>query len=70
MEKSVTAFFSYLVVVGVASWRTICPGAVRMFDPVGTEEKHGFDAATSEAFDTFQSCRRRLKTDPVSTPEF
>jgi len=28
---------------------------VRMFDPVGTEEKHGFDTATSEAFDTFQS---------------
>ena len=27
----------------VASWRTICPGEVRMFDPVGTEEKHGFD---------------------------
>jgi len=25
-----------------------------MFDPVGTEEKHGFDTATSEAFDTFQ----------------
>lgn len=29
----------------VASWRTICPGEVRMFDPVGTEEKHGFDTA-------------------------
>ena len=26
-----------------------------MFDPVGTEEKHGFAAATSDAFDTFQS---------------
>jgi hypothetical protein len=39
----------------VASWRTICPGEVRMFDPVGTEEKHGFDAATSDAFDLFQS---------------
>jgi hypothetical protein len=26
-----------------------------MFDPVGTEEKHGFAAATSEAFDMFQS---------------
>ena len=39
----------------VASWRTICPGEVRMFDPVGTEEKHGFAAATSDAFDTFQS---------------
>jgi hypothetical protein len=39
----------------VASWRTICPGEVRMFDRVGTEEKHGFDAATSKAFDTFHS---------------
>jgi hypothetical protein len=39
----------------VASWRTICPGEVRMFDPVGTEEKHGFEAATSDAFDMFQS---------------
>lgn len=39
----------------VASWRTICPGEVRMFDPVGTEEKRGFETATSRAFDTFQS---------------
>lgn len=39
----------------LASWRTICPGEVRMFDPVGTEEKHGFAAATSDAFDMFQS---------------
>ncbi|MDT5050229.1 MAG: hypothetical protein QOG75_6133 [Mycobacterium sp.] len=39
----------------VASWRTICPGDVRMFEPVGTEEKHGFEAATSDAFDMFQS---------------
>ena len=39
----------------VASWRTIAPAGVRMFDPVGTEEKHGFDAATSDAFDMFQS---------------
>jgi hypothetical protein len=39
----------------VASWRTICPGEVRMLDPVGTEEKHGFAAATSDAFDMFQS---------------
>ena len=70
MEKSVTAFFSYLVVVGVASWRTICPGAVRMFDPVGTEEKHGFDAATSEAFDTFQSILKiRMLTVQVNGNE-
>jgi hypothetical protein len=25
-----------------------------MFDRVGTKEKHGFDHATSEAFDMFQ----------------
>ncbi|MGB6511465.1 MAG: hypothetical protein WBF57_00500 [Mycobacterium sp.] len=39
----------------VASWRTICTGDVRIFDPVGTQEKHGFEAATSDAFDMFQS---------------
>jgi hypothetical protein len=38
----------------VASWRTIVPGEVRMFDPVGTEEKTGFDTATTHAFDLFQ----------------
>jgi hypothetical protein len=37
------------------SWRTIAPGRVRMFDPVGTEEKLGFDTATADAFDMFQS---------------
>jgi hypothetical protein len=39
----------------IASWRTIAPAEVRMFDPVGTEEKLGFDAATGDAFDVFQS---------------
>jgi hypothetical protein len=39
----------------IASWRTIAPAEVRMFDPVGTEEKVGFDAATGDAFDMFQS---------------
>ena len=39
----------------IASWRTIAPAEVRMFDPVGTEEKHGFDTATGDAFDMFQS---------------
>jgi hypothetical protein len=39
----------------IASWRTIVPAQVRMFDPVGTEEKLGFDAATGDAFDMFQS---------------
>ena len=39
----------------IASWRTIAPAEVRMFDPVGTEEKLGFDTATGDAFDMFQS---------------
>src|SRR3979490_2224263 len=39
----------------IASWRTIAPAGVRMFDPVGTEEKQGFDTATGDAFDMFQS---------------
>jgi len=39
----------------IASWRTIVPAEVRMFDPVGTEEKLGFDAATGDAYDMFQS---------------
>ena len=39
----------------IASWRTIAQGDVTMFDPVGTKEKHGFDHATSEAYDMFQS---------------
>lgn len=40
----------------VASWRTIATGNVRMFDPVGTKEKHGFEHATSEAYDMFRPC--------------
>jgi hypothetical protein len=39
----------------ITSWRTIAPSGVRMFDPVGAEEKLGFDAATGDAFDTLQS---------------
>ena len=39
----------------IASWRTIAPAEVRMFDPVGTEEKRGFDTATGDAFDMFRS---------------
>ena len=39
----------------IASWRTIAQAGVRMFDPVGTEEKRGFDAATAEPYDMFQS---------------
>ena len=39
----------------IASWRTIVPAGVRMYDPVGTEEKLGFDAATGDAYDMFQT---------------
>lgn len=42
----------------VASWRTIAPAGVRMFDPVGTVEKTGFDTATTHAWDMFQSMLR------------
>ncbi len=40
----------------VASWRTIATGALFMNDPVGTELKHGPDAADymGHAFDLFQ----------------
>ncbi len=39
----------------VDSWRSIALGNVRMFDPVGTKEKHGFETATSHAYDTFRT---------------
>jgi hypothetical protein len=39
----------------VASWRSVCPGEVRRLHVASAKEKHGFDAATSEAFDMFQS---------------
>jgi hypothetical protein len=42
----------------IESWRTIAQGNVTMFDPVGTKEKRGFDHATGEAFDMFQSINK------------
>ena len=42
----------------IASWRTIATAAVTMLDPVGTKEKHGFDHATSEAWDMFQAINK------------
>jgi hypothetical protein len=38
----------------LTSWRTIMKGSVRLFDPVGTKEKLGFDACFAETFDMFQ----------------
>ncbi|MGW5918808.1 hypothetical protein ACWFPY_07425 [Nocardia fluminea] len=37
-------------------WRTIVPAGVRTFDPVGTEEKAGFDAATVHAWAGARAC--------------
>ena len=42
----------------VDSWRTIIPAGVRLFDPVGTEEKTGFAAATTDGWDLFQHLLR------------
>ena len=40
----------------IASWKNIVGTEdVLMFDPVGTEEKRGFDHFTSHAWDLFQS---------------
>ncbi len=40
----------------INSWRTIVKtDVVLMFDPVGTEEKRGFDHFTNYAYDLFQS---------------
>jgi hypothetical protein len=39
----------------LAAFRSIAPAEVRMFDPVGTEEKVGFDTAFTENWGRFQS---------------
>lgn len=39
----------------LAAWRSMAPAAVRLFDPVGTEEKTGFNTAFTENWDRFQS---------------
>ncbi|MGH3560534.1 MAG: hypothetical protein ACRDTN_01675 [Mycobacterium sp.] len=42
-----------------------------MFDPVATKEKHGFDTATSDAFDTLQSVLKiKMLTVQVNGNEF
>ena len=38
----------------VANWKKVAPGDFRMFDPVGTPEKVGFEECASEAWDLFQ----------------
>ncbi|WP_280422377.1 hypothetical protein [Nocardia carnea] len=39
----------------VDSRRTIIPAGVRLFDPVGTEEKTVFAAATTDGWNLFQN---------------
>ena len=39
----------------LASFRSIAPAGVRLFDPVGTEEKTGFEAAFTENWNRFQA---------------
>lgn len=39
----------------LGSFKSIAPAAVRLFDPVGTEEKTGFEVAFTENWDRFQS---------------
>jgi hypothetical protein len=38
----------------VRNWRSLAPGEFRMFDPVGTPEKRGFEQCAANAFDLFQ----------------
>jgi hypothetical protein len=38
----------------LANWRNVAPGDFRMFDPVGTPEKRGFEECASKPFDLFQ----------------
>ncbi len=38
----------------LSNWRSVAPGDFRMFDPVGTPEKCGFEECASKPFDLFQ----------------
>ena len=38
----------------LANWRNVAPGDFRMFDPVGTPEKRGFEECASKPCDLFQ----------------
>ena len=38
----------------VANWQTVLRGDIRMLDPVGTPEKHGFKECCLDAYDMFQ----------------
>lgn len=52
------------------SWRSLAPAGVRLFDPVGTEEKTGFDTAFTENWSRFQSILKlRVLTVQVNGDE-
>ena len=36
------------------NWKKAAPGDIKMWDPVGTPPKHGFDHALRDSFDLFQ----------------
>lgn len=38
-----------------ANWRAVAPGDFRMFDPVGTPEKRGFETCALASWDLFQA---------------
>ncbi len=38
----------------IDNWRAVAPGDFRMFDPVGTPEKRGFESCCVDSFDLFQ----------------
>ena len=48
----------------LASWRSILPADVKLYDPVGTKVKTGFNAPTSDAWDLFHDLLK-LKIDLV-----
>ncbi|MET0897855.1 MAG: hypothetical protein ABWY45_08095 [Mycobacterium sp.] len=54
----------------LASFRSIASAGVTLFDPVGTEEKTGFDTAFTENWDRFQAILKlRMVTAQVNGNE-
>ena len=50
----------------IDNWKRVAPGDVRMLDPVGTPEKHGFEHACADSFDLFQkNVRFRIQPDTL-----
>jgi hypothetical protein len=38
----------------IANWRSVAPGELTMYDPVGTPPKHGFEHCCTDSWDLFQ----------------